>query len=67
MYLSPLGPWYTAYMPAITANSTCAVHMLEVARPLLMCCSLVCKAMRKARSPFMSLVTPIILPGMYLL
>ncbi len=63
MYLSPSLPWYTAYIPAITANKTCAVHMLDVAFSRLICCSRVCKAIRKARPPSTSLVTPIIRPG----
>ena len=29
MRLRPSGPWYTAYMLAMTAGSTCAVQMLE--------------------------------------
>ena len=41
--------------------------MLEVALSLLICCSLVCNAILKARFPFKSLVTPIILPGILLL
>jgi hypothetical protein len=43
---SPSGPWYTAYMPAITASSTCAVQMLLVAFSRRMCCSRVCNASR---------------------
>src|SRR5438445_532835 len=42
----PSGPWYTAYMLAITASSTCAVQMLLVAFSRRMCCSRVCRAMR---------------------
>lgn len=34
---------------------TCAVQILEVALSLLMCCSLVCRANRRARLPFVSL------------
>ena len=60
---NPSGPWYTAYIPAITASSTCAVQILDVALSLLMCCSRVCKAIRKALLPDLSWVTPIILPG----
>ena len=41
--------------------------MFEVALSLLMCCSLVCKAILSALFPFLSLETPIILPGMDLL
>ena len=43
---SPTGPWYTAYMDAITASSTCAVQMFEVAFSRRMCCSRVCSARR---------------------
>ena len=54
-------------MPAITANKTCAVQILEVALSLFMCCSLVWRAILNALFPFLSLETPIILPGMDLL
>ena len=43
---SPSGPWYTAYIEAITASSTWAVQMLEVAFSRRMCCSRVCSARR---------------------
>ena len=43
---SPSGPWYTAYIDAITANSTWAVQMLDVAFSRRMCCSRVCRASR---------------------
>ena len=43
---SPSGPWYTAYIAATTANSTCAVQMFEVALSRRMCCSRVCSARR---------------------
>jgi hypothetical protein len=46
MRVSPSGPWYTAYMLATTAGSTCAVQMLEVAFSRRMCCSRVCSARR---------------------
>ena len=49
------------------ANKACAVQMLEVAFSLRMCCSRVCKAMRKAGCPWLSTLTPIILPGSILL
>ena len=54
-------------MPAITASNTCDVHMLDVALSLLICCSLVCKAILRALFPSTSKVTPIILPGIFLL
>ena len=41
---SPSGPWYTAYMLAMTASSTWAVQMLLVAFSRRMCCSRVCRA-----------------------
>ena len=41
--------------------------MFDVALSLLICCSLVCKAILNALSPFTSLVNPIILPGKLLL
>ena len=50
-------------MLAITANSACAVQMLDVALSRLMCCSRVCSAILKARLPSLSIETPIILPG----
>ncbi len=42
----PSGPWYTAYIEAMTASSTWAVQMLEVAFSRRMCCSRVCRASR---------------------
>ena len=42
----PAGPCHTAYMLAITASSTWAVQMLEVAFSRRMCCSRVCRARR---------------------
>ena len=59
----PSGPWYTAYIPAITASSTCAVQMLEVAFSRRMCCSRVCSAMRSAGFPSESVETPMMRPG----
>ena len=44
----PSGPWYTAYIDAITASSTCAVQMFDVAFSRRMCCSRVCSANRYA-------------------
>ena len=61
--LSPSGPWYTAYMAAILASRACAVQILEVAFSRLMCCSRVCKAIRRALLPWASMLTPINLPG----
>ncbi len=60
---SPSGPWYTAYMPAITASSTCAVQMLLVAFSRRMCCSRVCNASRYAGLPSASRDTPTRRPG----
>ena len=57
------GPWYTAYMLAITASSTCAVQTLLVALSRRMCCSRVCSAMRSAGRPSRSRETPMIRPG----
>ena len=45
------GRGYTAYIEAITARSTCAVQMLEVAFSRRMCCSRVCRASRRAGLP----------------
>ena len=50
----PSGPWYTAYMPAMFASSTCAVQMLLVAFSRRMCCSRVCSASRSARATLAS-------------
>jgi len=63
MRRSPSGPWYTAYMLAITASSTCAVQMLLVAFSRRMCCSRVCNAMRSAGRPLASRDTPMMRPG----
>ena len=57
------GPWYTAYMLAITASSTCAVQMLLVAFSRRMCCSRVCSASRYAGAPSASRDTPTSRPG----
>ena len=67
IFLSPLGPWNTPYILAITANKTWDVHILEVALSLFICCSLVCNAILNAGFPSESLETPIILPGIDLL
>ena len=47
----------------MTANKTCAVQILLVALPRLMCCSLVCSAKRYAALPAESTLTPTNLPG----
>ena len=60
---SPSGPWYTAYRPAMTASSTCAVQMLLVAFSRRMCCSRVCSASRSAGRPAASTDTPTSRPG----
>ena len=65
MVRSRSGPWYTAYIPAITASSTWAVQMLDVAFSRRMCCSRVCSAMRNAVRPRASTETPMILPGVW--
>ena len=65
MARSRSGPWYTAYIPAITASSTWAVQMLEVAFSRRMCCSRVCNAMRSAGRPRASTETPMIRPGVW--
>ena len=46
MARNPSGPWYTAYIDAMTASSTCAVQMLLVALSRRMCCSRVCRLRR---------------------
>ena len=50
--------------PAITASSTCAVQMLDVAFSRRMCCSRVCNASRIAGCPAASSDTPTSRPGM---
>ena len=65
MARSRSGPWYTAYIPAITASSTWAVQMFEVAFSRRMCCSRVCNAMRSAGRPRASTETPMIRPGVW--
>ena len=64
IFIRPDGPWYTAYMPAMIASSTCAVQMLLVALSRRMCCSRVCMARRRAGLPALSFETPITRPGM---
>ena len=59
------GPWYTAYIAAITASSTWAVQMFEVAFSRRICCSRVCNAMRNAVLPCASTDTPMIRPGVW--
>ena len=59
----PSGPWYTAYIDAITASSTCAVQMFDVAFSRRMCCSRVCRARRWAGRPAASTDTPTRRPG----
>ncbi len=63
MRRSPSGPCHTAYIPAITASSTWAVQMLEVAFSRRMCCSRVCSARRRAGAPLASWLTPTRRPG----
>ena len=60
---NPSGPWYTAYIEAITASSDCAVQMFDVALSRRMCCSRVCSAMRNAGTPKRSFDTPMMRPG----
>ncbi len=60
---SPSGPWYTAYIEAITASSTCDVQMFDVAFSRRMCCSRVCSARRYAGWPAASCETPTRRPG----
>ncbi len=67
IFFKPRGPWYTAYIAAIFASNACAVQILEVAFSLLICCSLVCRAIRRARLPWASMLTPIMRPGIFLL
>ena len=65
MARSRSGPWYTAYIAAITASSTWAVQMLDVAFSRRMCCSRVCSAIRSAVRPRASTETPMIRPGVW--
>ena len=60
---SPSGPCHAAYIPAITARSTCAVQMFEVAFSRRMCCSRVCRVRRYAGFPSASTETPTSRPG----
>mmetsp|Transcript_17567 Transcript_17567/g.44706 ORF Transcript_17567/g.44706 Transcript_17567/m.44706 type:complete len:216 (+) Transcript_17567:2201-2848(+) len=64
MSLSPLGPWYSAYIAEMLASSACAVQMLLVALSRRMCCSRVCIAIRNAGLPCASRDTPMMRPGM---
>ena len=48
---------------SVVPKSACAVQMLLVALSLLMCCSLVCIAMRRAGLPRESMDTPMMRPG----
>lgn len=61
----PSGPWYTAYIEAMTASSTWAVQMFDVAFSRRMCCSRVCSASRNAVLPLASRDTPMIRPGIW--
>ena len=49
------------------ASKACAVQILEVALSRLICCSRVCKAIRRAKLSSASFETPIIRPGIVLL
>ena len=53
-------------MAETLANNAWAVHILEVALSLLICCSRVYIASLKAEFPLESLDYPIILPGIFL-
>jgi hypothetical protein len=53
-----VGPVIDGVHAAITASSTCAVQMFDVAFSRRMCCSRVCSARRYARPPSASTVTP---------
>ena len=50
-------------MLAMTASSTCAVQMFDVAFSRRMCCSRVCSASRYAGLPCESIETPTRRPG----
>src|SRR3954462_21389 len=63
MLARPSGPCHTAYMPAITASNTCAVHTLDVAFSRRMCCSRVWSAMRSAGRPAESRLPPVMRAG----
>ena len=63
MARTPSGPWYTAYIEAITASRLWAVQMFEVALSRRMCCSRVCSAIRRAADPKRSFETPMMRPG----
>ena len=59
----PSGPWYTAYTPAITASSTCAVQMLLVAFSRRMCCSPCLQREPERGAPRVVTDTPTSRPG----
>jgi len=67
IFVKPLGPCHCMKKEAMLASKACAVQMLLVALSLLICYSLVCKAILKAWFPWRSLEIPIILPGIFLL
>ena len=52
-----------AYILDVFAKSACAVHILLFALSFFICCSLVCKDILKASTPFLSIDFPIIRPG----
>mmetsp|Transcript_16705 Transcript_16705/g.45959 ORF Transcript_16705/g.45959 Transcript_16705/m.45959 type:complete len:230 (+) Transcript_16705:2143-2832(+) len=64
MVFKPSGPWYTPYRDEMFASKAWAVQMLEVALSRRICCSRVCMAMRSARRPWASTLTPMMRPGM---
>ena len=55
-----------AYIALMLAKSAWAVQMFEVALSLLMCCSLVWRAILKAKLSCLSDEIPMILPGIFL-
>ena len=63
MRVRPSRPCHAAYSPAMFANRTWAVQMLEVAFSRRMCCSRVCSASRRAGRPSVSTLTPTMRPG----
>mmetsp|Transcript_47057 Transcript_47057/g.145643 ORF Transcript_47057/g.145643 Transcript_47057/m.145643 type:complete len:292 (+) Transcript_47057:867-1742(+) len=63
MCLRPSVRWYTAYMPAMFASSTCAVQTFDVALSRRMCCSRVCSVSLYAGFPRRSMDSPMMRPG----
>ena len=60
---SPCGPSQASVISPPSASSVWFVVMLDVAFSRRMCCSRVCNVNTNPRSPFASVVSPMIRPG----